>query len=357
MIRILVVDDSTVAILLLKNIFESETDMEVIATASNGKQALELVEQLQPDIVIMDIYMPVMDGIEATRKIMSQFPVPIIVVSCASQNTPNYSPLFATESGALWIIEKPPGFGHPDYESIRLELINTVRAMTGMKLIKRRHIASNQEQKKRTEYSSTSASSFDSLPCEIIALGSSTGGPQAMLQIFSKLPADFQVPIVVVQHISKGFTEGLVEWLQANTLIDIKIAEHGEVLQKGTIYFAKENFHLVVQRRNHQLTAQLLQSPAIKLFRPSATPLFESIAITCPGKAIGVVLTGMGDDGAEGLKLMRSAGCQTIVQDKSSSIVYGMPDAALQIDAVGKVVALSNIAQFLIESTQQTITS
>ena len=185
---------------------------------------------------------------------------------------------------------------------------------------------------------------------ELIALGCSTGGPQALQKILSQLPADFAPPIAVVQHISSGFTAGMVAWLQMDTRLKLKVAEDGEVLQSGTVYFAPDDVHLLIKRHNARLTACLDHSIPVNRFRPSATPLLESVAYACPRTAIGILLTGMGNDGAQGLLAMRKAGCHTIVQDKESCVVFGMPGAALELEAVDKIVALDAMAKYLVSA-------
>ena len=353
MIRILIVDDSDVVTMLLKAIFEEQPDMEVIACAHDGREAVELVARLKPDLVTMDIQMPIMDGLQATREIMSSTPVPIVVVSSAVADKETEISFKAIEHGALWVIEKPPGIGHPDFNLVRRELIDTARTMAGMKLLKRRNktdknLTGISDTKRRPATEPMSELSLSS--CELIAIGCSTGGPQALQDIVSRLPADFSRPIVVVQHISKGFTVGMVDWLQLSTSLILKVAEQGERLLPGSVYFAPDDYHLKIERNDNDLVAILDGSLPINRFRPSATPLFESVADTCPGAALGILLTGMGHDGAHGLLKMREAGCHTIAQDQDSCVVFGMPAAALELEAVDKIVVLDEMANYLISA-------
>jgi two-component system chemotaxis response regulator CheB len=182
---------------------------------------------------------------------------------------------------------------------------------------------------------------------QLIALGCSTGGPQVLQYILSALPKGLPVPILVIQHISRGFIGGLVTWLAGNTLLDVKLVEHGEVLQPGTIYFGPDDHHLTVARNGNGLTACLSQEPPMNGFRPSVTPLFQSLARHCPEHAIAGLLTGMGGDGAQGLYEARKAKCLTFIQDEKSAVVYGMPGTALALDAVDQVVELDRIPAFL----------
>lgn len=354
MIRILIVDDSEVVTLLLKAIFDEQPDMEVVGCAHNGREAVELVMSLQPDLVTMDIQMPVMDGLEATREIMSKNPVPIIVVSSAVAGKEAQVSFQVIEAGALWVIEKPPGISHPIFDLVRRELVDTTRSMAGMKLIKRKYKARSEissEVKAQTLPTASAVSGNVMQNCELVALGCSTGGPQALQKILNQLPGDFASPITVVQHISSGFTAGMVGWLQTSTSLTIKVSEDGEVLQAGTVYFAPDDQHLLVKRHNDKLTVCLDDGIPVNRFRPSATPLLESVARACPRTAIGLLLTGMGNDGAQGLLAMRSAGCRTIVQDKESCVVFGMPNAALELEAVDKIMNLDAMAEYLVTAT------
>ena len=351
MIRILIVDDSEVVRLLLKAIFEQQPDMEVVACANNGREAIDMVEKYKPNLVTMDIHMPEMDGLEATRQIMSAHPVPIIIVSSAITGKEAQGSFKGIEAGALWVIEKPPGISHPNFDLVRRELVDTARSMAGMKLVKRKfqtQSAGVTPPVSPATQTPNSTMGAELKHCELVAIGCSTGGPQALQNIFSRLPADFPVPIVVVQHISQGFTEGMVNWLALSSQLTLKVAEDGEVLRSGTIYFAPDDEHLTIKRNNDKLMVSLDLGEPVNRFRPSATPLLQTVARTCARTALGVLLTGMGNDGAQGLLSMRKAGCRTIVQDKESSVVFGMPNAALELEAVDEIVNLDVMADYLV---------
>lgn len=342
MIRILITEDSTVVAMLLKAIFEQEADFQVIGHARNGREAVELAARLQPDLITMDIRMPVMDGFEATREIMSTHPVPIVVVSSSVDDEELRITFRAVEEGALAVIEKPRGITHPDFEQIRRELVGTVRAMSEVKLVRRRRWPTAP-----APACAPSPRQVAARRCDLIAIGSSTGGPQALRVILAALPRDLQTPLAVVQHIGRGFIQGLVDWLNCYSGPYCRVAQHGEELLPGQTYFAPDDRHLQVQRIGHSLVAVLKDTPPVDNIRPSATPLFRSAAACCPGHAIGVVLTGMGADGAEGLLEMRRAGCATVAQDQESSVVYGMPAAAYALGAVEDVLPLERIADQL----------
>ncbi len=341
MIKILITDDSDTIAALLKTIFEKEPDMRVIGLARNGRQAVEMSRELRPDIITMDIRMPVMDGFETTRKIMSETPTPIVVVSSSVDDELQIC-FRAIEEGALAVIEKPRAVNLKGFQTIGRKLVETVRAMAGVKVVRRyirQYGAPVEIQPTVPDLSGT--------PFEIVATGCSTGGPQALQTILSGLPAGFPTPVAVVQHMSQGFLLGMVEWLQKITPLKLKLAEDGEILQSATVYFAPEDRHLTLKRSAEGLASRLTGDPPVGQFRPSATTLFQSTAHVCGRNAIGLLLSGMGDDGATGLLEMRRAGAHTVIQDKESSVVFGMPGSALALNAVDKVVELNGIALYL----------
>ncbi len=346
MIRILTVEDSDVVALLLKAILDQEPDMQVVGHARNGSEALSQVQALQPDLVTMDIRMPVLDGFEATRLIMAQHPTPIVVVSSSVDEEELHIISRAIEEGALAVLEKPRDVSHPNFEASRRELVDTIRAMAEVKLVRRRFTAQpSRHASADTRIFTKPAPQLQ----ELVAIGVSTGGPQVLQSIFAALPADFPVPVLVAQHISKGFLGGLVNWLRDNSPLRIKVAESGEALEKGCVYFAPDDYHLMVRRNSRGLAVQLDQGASNKGFRPSASNLFDSVAQTCGSKAVGVLLTGMGSDGARGLLAMHRRGAHTLVQDEQSAVVYGMPAAALALDAVSQVVPLEQLPAQLLE--------
>ncbi len=343
MIRILITEDSEVVALLLKAIFDAEPDMQVVGHARNGREAVQMVNDLRPDLVTMDIRMPMMDGFEATRLIMATNPVPIVVISSSVDDEELHITFRAIEEGALAVMEKPRGLGHPDFEPMRREMVETIRAMAEVKVV-RRWIQRPQPSQDifQTEIRRRKEATY-----ELLVIGCSTGGPQTLHALFASLPVGFPLPIVVVQHISRGFVGGLVAWLKGATLLDVKLAEAGEVLCGGTIYFAPDDRHLGVRREQTTLRASLERGDAADRHCPSVSCLFDSAAESCGRSAIGVLLTGMGEDGARGLLHMRQRGGHTVVQDEESSVVYGMPGSALALDAVEQVVRLSELPGYL----------
>lgn len=348
MLRILIIEDSSVVALLLKAIFQQQPDMQVVGHAKDGREGVQMAHDLKPDVITMDIRMPVMDGFEATRMIMNDNPIPIVVVSSSVDNEELRITFRAIEEGALAVMEKPRGYTHPDFESIRRDLVDTVRAMASVRMFRRQKF----ERPKDVDIFET-AIHQRTRAYELLAIGCSTGGPQVLHQVFSLLPVGFPVPVVVTQHISKGFVGGLVAWLAGNTLLRVKLAEHGESLMPGCVYFAPDDRHLLVARGPNGLAVQLSDAEPCNGFRPSVSPMFKSIAETCRGRAVGALLTGMGADGADGLLEMRRAGSHTVVQDEKSAVVYGMPGAAIAIDAVDQIVSLDKLSAYFSSIVRQ----
>lgn len=341
MIRILIAEDSRVVGVLLKTIFEQEPDMAVVGVAMNGQEAVDMARDLRPDIVTMDIGMPVMDGFEATRRIMAEEPLPIVVISLRANDEEMNTAFRAMESGALAVLEKPVGISHPEFETNRRELVHAVRTMSAIRVIRRRtampypgiHTGPGAARANR--------------PPEVVAIGASTGGPQALLTLLKGLPAHFPLPILITQHMTRGFVSGLIAWLQASTALRLCLAEHRQFLMPGTVYFAPDNHHLLLDRSPAGYCIKLDDGVPVHGLRPSVSRLFHSVAHASRGAAVGVLLTGMGEDGADGMLAMRRAGCHTLVQDNASAVVYGMPGAALAIDAVDEVVSLGKLPGYL----------
>jgi len=334
MIRVLVIEDSPTMRILLKNILESDADLKVIGMAPNGEEGVRQALALKPDIITMDIHMPGMDGFEATRRIMEQRPTPIVIVSSSVESSEVLITFNAMQAGALEVIEKPAATTHPDFAALRARLITTVKLMSEVKVIRR--YRSHSSARSRGEEGARAVQ-----PYALLAVGASTGGPAALNTLFKGLPADFPLPVVVVQHMTIGFTAGLAAWLQLESPLKVKVAAEGEYLQPGTIYFAPDDTH--IQAMNRGLLG-LSKAPPVSHVRPSATVLFESVARVYGGEAIGVLLTGMGDDGARGLKAMHDRGAATIAQDEATSAVYGMPKVAVELGGANQVLPLPQIA-------------
>jgi len=346
MIRVLIVEDSKTTSQYLEFILNNDPGIEVVANLNNGKQAVEFIANNEVDIVTMDIDMPVMNGLEATKRIMRTYPLPIIIVT-VSQNAHNKNVSFdALASGALTVLNKPVGIGHPEEDKRIRELIFLIKAYVGVKVIKRTF-----KSKEYIDQKKTPEIRINSIPPPIntlsnrkyVAIGVSTGGPQALTQIFSKISSDFPFPILVVQHISKGFLESMVSWLNRKLSINVLIASDNEKLLAGHIYFAPDNHQLSVFQDRVSLQKQNKKERIC----PSVNHLFNSLVKVNAKNCIAMILSGMGSDGANGIKALRDAGALTIAQDKESSMVHGMPGEAIKIGGAEYTLNAEQIAIML----------
>lgn len=340
-IKTLIVDDSPVVQELIAHILSSDPGIKVIGTANNGEDALKFLEDKRPDVILMDIYMPKMNGYEATRMIMETRPVPIIIVSADWNPKEVEKTFFAMEAGAVAVLEKPRGSFAPRYEKASKELVETVRAMSEVRLVKRLPA------RKRLEPVYSMPETDDKLrrqDIEIVAIGASTGGPPVLQTILSLLSKNLPVPVLIVQHIAKGFVSGLADWLNQTTGFPVKIAAHGEYAMAGHVYIAPDGFHMGVERSGR---IALSNTDPDNGLRPSVSYLFRSVSLSFGPRVIGILLTGMGKDGAEDLKIMKERGAATIAQDKGSSVVFGMPGEAINIDAADYVLPPEKIAAMI----------
>ena len=344
-INVLVVEDSAVARELLIHVLQSDPAVRVTACARDGEQAIAALAQSKPDVITMDIHMPGMDGFETTRRIMDTQPVPIIIVSASYSSDDVVKSFHALEAGAVAIMEKPPGVADPAYEQRARQLVNTVKAMSEVRVVRR--------------WPKTRVTPARVLPLpaaqapqpltgrsrvELVAIGASTGGPPVLQSILAALPKPFPVPIFVVQHISFGFVQGLADWLSGTTGVLASVARHRERAQPGRVYLAPDRCHMIVEKDGHISCSP--GEPENGLL-PAVSPLFRSVAQNFGNRAIGILLTGMGRDGAQELKLMRQAGAVTFAQDQESSIVFGMPGEAVKIDAATYIFPPERIAATL----------
>jgi two-component system chemotaxis response regulator CheB len=341
MIRVLVVDDSPTMRTLIRVILDSDPGLQVVGEGRNGQDAVRLCSQLQPDIITMDIRMPAMDGYEAIHRIMAESPRPIVVLTSTMSDVELGTSYKALEAGALMVVGKPHGL--PDEDPEAAQLIAQVKAMAGVKVVGRRRAPQSGLGKHPPAPPIPRPAAG---PVQIIAVGASTGGPPAVQIILSQLPADLGVPVVIVQHISPGFVGGLARWLDETTPLRVKVAEHREHTQPATAYLAPDDRHLVIRSAG---TLSLEDSPPVDGHRPSVTALFESVAQIYGRAAVGVLLTGMGSDGARGLKAMHEVGAPTIAQDEASCVVFGMPQRAIALGAAGRVLTVDEIGLHLLE--------
>ena len=341
MLRVVVIDDSPVARDLITEILNAAPDIEVVGVARDGAEGVEMVRERQPDIVTMDVQMPRMDGYEATREIMIAQPTPIVVVS-GSMNDPDVEKsMQSLQAGALTVIGKPNAPTSPDFENSAATLLDTLRTMARVKVVRqhRRQPVRSEERKPDRSPSLSTAKKT-----RLVVIAASTGGPQAVHSILSSLPEDFPLPIVYIQHISDGFTEGLANWLASTTPLAVRMASAGDRLEAGTVYIAPENRHLEVSANGSLL---LTDQPPVGGFRPAASVLLESAAKAYGSELLSIILTGMGRDGVDGLKAVRQLGGRVIAQDEKSCVVYGMPRVAVEEGLADAVLNPEEIVQEL----------
>jgi two-component system chemotaxis response regulator CheB len=342
LIKVLIVDDSLVVREFLQHLLTSDPDIQVVGMAGDGDEAVQLVHRMKPDVVTMDIHMPKMDGYQAIRKIMETHPVPVIIVSSSWDPQEVGNSFRAMEAGAVAALVKPQGPGHPDHANAAKELIQTVKLMSEVKMV-RRWVRPSRDPA-TPAFQPPLAIRPKPSEFDILVLGASTGGPPVLQTILFRLPKDLPVPIVIVQHIAQGFVQGLLEWLNQTTGFPMHLASHGERLLPGHVYFAPDGHHIGVEADGQ---AMLSIDPPENGLRPSVSFLFRSVARNFGSKAIGVLLTGMGKDGAEELRLMRNRGAITFAQDQASSVVHGMPGEAVKLDAAVHVLSPEGIAESL----------
>jgi two-component system chemotaxis response regulator CheB len=335
-LRVLVAEDSVTARRLLVEMLQTDPGIAVVGEARNGIEAVDLTVRLRPDLVTMDIRMPKMDGFEATRQIMVEAPTPIVIVSAVSNLREVEVSMHALRLGALTVLAKPSGPDVPDFEEQRHRLLQTVKAMAQVKVVRRWP----------DRLPAAAALPATRIHPRIVAMAASTGGPAALAHILTHLPADFTLPVLIVQHIARGFVDGFANWLNTSCALRVKVAEHGEPLQPRTVYVAPDDRHLGVADES---TVAVTASPAVDGFRPSGTALFDSVARVFGNTAVAVVLTGMGVDGVAGLRAVRLAGGRILAQDEDSSVVFGMPGAAVAAGLADATVPLEAIAARLLE--------
>jgi two-component system, chemotaxis family, protein-glutamate methylesterase/glutaminase len=342
-IKVLVVEDSPVAQEFLIYMLTSDPSIQVVGVAHNGAEAVEAVREKRPDIITMDIHMPVMDGFEATRRIMETVPTPIVIVSGSTGATEVASTFRAIEAGALAVVRRPPGINHAEFETGSRELIQTVKLMSEVKVVKR---FARPGTLRAAAPSPVVLLQKSTGKIEAVAIGASTGGPPVLQTILSGLPRGFPVPVLIVQHIARGFAKGFTEWLSGASRFPISVAVQGERAAPGHGYVAPDNFHMGLEKGPNIMLSD--HAPENRL-RPSVSYLFRSAAHALGPAAVGVLLTGMGKDGAEELKAMKDKGAITIAQDEESSVVHGMPGEAIKLGAATYVLPPESIAEMLVE--------
>ncbi|AOM83167.1 protein-glutamate methylesterase/protein-glutamine glutaminase [Salisediminibacterium beveridgei] len=356
MIRAVVVDDSAFMRKMLSDILNEHPEITVVATARNGKDGLDKIAEHQPDVVTLDVEMPVMTGIEALEEIMNTTKTPVIMVSSMTKEGAETT-MKAMELGAFDFIAKPSGAISLDIEKVKDNLFEKVlyaRQVSRNTLTPLKKIApvKRLDQFKRTAFHQNNkiSSASQTTTKTIVAIGTSTGGPKALQRVLTTLPADFPYPIMIVQHMPKGFTRSLSERLNSLSAITVKEAEDGDILQKGVAYIAPGGYHLKVRRIGTSVGIHLDQLAFVNGHRPSVDAMLLSLAEICPERVIAVVMTGMGADGKEGLIRLKKAHNTTVIaESENTAVVYGMPKAAFEANIVDAVRDLNDISSEILK--------
>ncbi len=337
--RVLVAEDSLSARELLVSILQSAPGLQVVGTARNGVEAVRLAKRLKPDVITMDVHMPEMDGFEAARQIMATIPCPIVMISNSMSKHEREFTFGAMQAGALSVLDKPSLTDPPEvFENLALQ----VKLMSEVKVIKRWDDSAKTKQNVLDSFQAPPLQkSSRKSKIQIIVIASSTGGPGILMEILKTLPADFPIPILIVQHITAGFSTGLATWLDQHTLLKVRLAAHADEPQAGQVLIAPDGYHTVVNGLG--LIALIKKAPKHGL-RPAADYLFESVAQVYGATAMGIILSGMGSDGAEGLLAMRQTGAYTVALDKKSCVVFGMPAVAIELGAAEQILPTGAIA-------------
>jgi two-component system chemotaxis response regulator CheB len=340
-IRVLVVDDSALMRKLIPQVLQRDPSIEVVGTAMDGSLGLKKIEELRPQVVTLDLDMPRMDGIEMLREITRKHRLPVIIVSAHTERSATLT-LKALALGAFDFVAKPQDAASGHLDQIAIELAKKIKAAAGCGTPKMIMTVPSPRQKE-----SRASSLQQSWPSYVVAIGVSTGGPNALQYLFSQLPGDFPGCLLVVQHMPEGFTDMFAKRLDESSAIEVKEARSGDLLLAGRALVCPGNRHMKVRRAEHGDIAVLVDQPRVNGHRPSVDVLFNSVASEFGSRAIGVLMTGMGDDGALGLGAIQAAGGVTIAQSPDTCVVDGMPRAAIERGFAARIVSLPSLASVL----------
>ena len=346
-IKVLVVDDSAFMRQVISDIINKDPDLSVAGTAKNGQDALEKIKSLQPQVVTLDVEMPIMDGITTLEEIMKNHPLPVVMFSSLTKQGADAT-LRALEKGAIDFMLKPSA---TKIHSIADELCNKIKIAAKSKVQTERKKTFNflpvikKEKKSSLVIKHTKQDKIE----QMILIGTSTGGPKALQEVLPLLPADIPAAILVVQHMPAGFTRSLSERLNTLSEIIVKEAEQGEILKNGVAYIAPGDYHLKIENNGGTINVKLTQEPPVSGHRPSVNAMMESVCNSFYGRLVGVIMTGMGNDGTSGLKLIKEKQGINIAEDESTCVVFGMPKAAIQANSIDHIVPLNQISQTIIK--------
>jgi len=316
----------------------------VAAAVASAEEGLAEIARVKPDVISMDIRLPGMDGLEATRRIMAEHPTPIVVIADAVEDAALSISMNALRAGALSVVEKPVGLATQSYDQIAQTICTQLFIMSSVPVIRRRSIGAGLPGAK--PLAKFGAPSRDFAGLRYLALAASTGGPPALAKVLDALPGDFPAPVFIVQHMGPAFMEGFAQWLDGFSKLDVRLAMHGEIAQPGHAYVAPGDSHLIVRAGGVMF---LTQADPVSSQRPSATMLFGSLAGVAGPQTAAALLTGMGEDGAAGLAELQAAGGYTIAEHASTAVVNGMPGAAVRLGAAREVLPLDLIGPRLVQ--------
>lgn len=346
MIRLLIVDDSAFMRKVLSDLFASEKDFTILDVARNGKDAIDKVKRLKPDVVTLDVEMPVMDGITALETIMRECPTPVVMVSSLTRAGAEAT-IRALERGAVDFVAKTDG-PISKIDDIKSQIIAKCRAAAKANV---RQLLKPQPPKIEVpQFKPLSPSTV--MTEQLVAIGTSTGGPRALQEVLTRLPGNLPCGMVIVQHMPPGFTKSLSERLNSLSALKVKEAEHNDIVEPGLALIAPGDYHMTLAREGNKTVVKLNQDPPIGGHRPSVDPLFESAANVYGSRAIGVILTGMGHDGSRGMKTIKNRQGYTIAEDQSTTVVFGMPKSAIELGVVDKVIPLPGVATEILKQLQ-----
>ncbi|WP_375409339.1 chemotaxis-specific protein-glutamate methyltransferase CheB [uncultured Methylobacterium sp.] len=349
-VRVMIVEDSLVVRQLLTHIVGRDPRLEVVAAVSSGEAALAAISGARPDVISMDIRLPGIDGLETTRRIMADHPTPIVVIADSVEDSSLGISMNALRAGALSVVEKPVATTHVGYETVSAEICTQLRIMAEVPVIRRRAIGA--EWSRRAPLggpSGTEPRVKAEEPPLVVAIAASTGGPPALARVIGALPLDFPLPILVVQHMGPAFMEGFAAWLNGVVALPVALARDGARAEPGHVYVAPGDRHLTLDRG---MALRMSDAPPLGGQRPAASMLFSSLARHAGPRGIGVLLTGMGEDGALGLLDLYRTGAATVAEDESTAIVFGMPAAAIRLSAARSILPLDRIGAHLIRLAQ-----
>lgn len=346
-IKVLIVEDTLVTRKLLEGLVRSDERFELLGVAENGKLACEFVRNQTPDVISMDIMMPILDGLDATRKIMEENPVPIVIVSSFYRSSEVEMAIKVLEAGAVTILPKPYGPGHPKYLWSTRQYLNMLKAMSEIKVVRRKVKENVKVISDLNRIAVALPNRLVGQDFKVLAIGASAGGPEGLMQILSGLPENFPLPVLIVQHIDSHFADGFAAWLNTSSKLPVTIAVNGEKTVPGHVYLPPGNHHLKV---NENGTIVTIRNQFVNGLCPSVDVLFKSIAEVYGKNSIAVILSGMGKDGAVELKHLHDLGAYTIAQEEMSCLVFGMPGEAVRIGAACTILPPKEIVSEIIKA-------